>query len=55
MASMARKDICMGVPVVLGRSGWEKIINLRLSDAEKAAFEKSSGSRSLNDDAALNL
>ncbi len=31
----------MGVPVVLGRNGWEKIINLRLSDAEKAAYEKS--------------
>jgi len=36
-----QKDICMGVPVVLGRNGWEKIINLRLSDAEKAAYEKS--------------
>src|SRR5690606_220487 len=24
-----QKDICMGVPVVIGRNGWEKIINLR--------------------------
>lgn len=36
-----QKDICMGVPVVIGRNGWEKIINLRLSNEEKAAFEKS--------------
>jgi malate dehydrogenase len=44
-----QKDICMGVPVVLGRNGWEKIVNLRLSDAEKAAFEKSAEAvRSMN-------
>jgi len=36
-----QKDICMGVPVVIGAGGWEKIINLRLSDAEKASFAKS--------------
>ena len=36
-----QKDICMGVPVVLGRNGWEKIVTLRLSNEEKAAFEKS--------------
>jgi malate dehydrogenase len=36
-----QKDICMGVPVVVGRNGWEKIINLRLNEAEKAAFAKS--------------
>lgn len=36
-----QKDICMGVPVVIGAGGWDKIINLRLSDAEKAAFAKS--------------
>jgi malate dehydrogenase len=36
-----QKDICIGVPVVIGRTGWEKIINLRLSNAEKEAFEKS--------------
>ncbi|MDP5140007.1 MAG: malate dehydrogenase [Spirosomaceae bacterium] len=35
------KDICIGVPVVIGRNGWEKIINLRLSNDEKAAFAKS--------------
>ncbi|MCP9766762.1 malate dehydrogenase [Lacihabitans sp. LS3-19] len=36
-----QKDICIGVPVVIGRNGWEKIINLRLSNSEKEAFEKS--------------
>lgn len=36
-----QKDICMGVPVVIGRNGWEKIVPLRLSNEEKAAFEKS--------------
>lgn len=36
-----QSDICMGVPVVIGRNGWEKIINLRLSNEEKAAFGKS--------------
>lgn len=36
-----QKDICIGVPVVIGKNGWEKIINIRLSNAEKEAFEKS--------------
>ena len=36
-----QKDIFMGVPVVIGRNGWEKIINLRLGEKEKAAFAKS--------------
>lgn len=36
-----QKDICIGVPVTIGRNGWEKIINLRLSNEEKEAFEKS--------------
>ena len=36
-----QKDICMGVPVVIGAGGWEKIISLRLSESEKAAFAKS--------------
>ncbi|WP_394993981.1 malate dehydrogenase [Emticicia sp.] len=36
-----QKDICMGVPVVIGRNGWEKIINLRFNQEEQAAFAKS--------------
>ena len=34
-------DIAIGVPVVLGKNGIEKIINLKLNDEEKALFEKS--------------
>ncbi|HET7114992.1 MAG TPA: malate dehydrogenase [Hanamia sp.] len=35
------KDICIGVPVVIGKNGWEKIIDFKLNDAEKAAFKQS--------------
>ncbi|KAA6440596.1 malate dehydrogenase [Dyadobacter flavalbus] len=44
-----QNDICMGVPVVLGKNGWEKIIDLELNETEKAAFEKSAEAvRSMN-------
>lgn len=33
------KDLCMGVPVVLGKSGVEKIIELDLNDEEEANFK----------------
>ena len=36
-----QSDICIGVPVILGKSGWEKIVNLDLNDAEKTEFAKS--------------
>ena len=36
-----QKDICLGVPVVIGKNGWEKIIDFNLNDEEKAAFVKS--------------
>ncbi len=36
-----QSDICLGVPVRLGKTGWEEIIDYQLNDAEKAAFEKS--------------
>lgn len=36
-----QEDIMMGVPVILGKNGIEKILPLKLSDAEKATFEKS--------------
>lgn len=35
------KDICIGVPVVLGKNGFEKIIDLKLNDDEKAKFKAS--------------
>jgi malate dehydrogenase len=36
-------DICFGVPVKLGRNGVEQIIELKLSDEEKAMADKSVG------------
>lgn len=45
-----QKDICIGVPVILGRNGVEKIIDIKLNDAEKALFEKSAAAvRATND------
>jgi malate dehydrogenase len=35
------KDICMGVPCIIGRSGVEQIIELNLSAEEKKAFRSS--------------
>lgn len=44
-----QKDICMGVPVVIGRSGWEKIVDYKLNAEEKASFDKSAEAvRSMN-------
>ncbi|MGA1225706.1 MAG: malate dehydrogenase [Tamlana sp.] len=34
-------DICIGVPVILGRNGIEKIVDIELSDAEKAHMQAS--------------
>ena len=34
-------DICIGVPVILGRNGWEQVVDFKLNAEEKAAFEKS--------------
>lgn len=36
-----QKDICLGVPVIIGKNGWEKIVDYNLNDEEKAAFSKS--------------
>jgi malate dehydrogenase len=33
-----QKDICIGVPVVIGKNGWENIIDLDLNDNEKDLF-----------------
>lgn len=35
------KDLCIGVPCLLGRNGIEKIVELPLNDEEKALFKKS--------------
>jgi len=36
-----QKDICLGVPVVIGKNGWEKIIDFKLNEEEQTAFNKS--------------
>ena len=36
-----QKDICIGVPVIIGKGGWEKIVDFNLNDEEKALFAKS--------------
>ncbi|HYJ65725.1 MAG TPA: malate dehydrogenase [Parafilimonas sp.] len=45
-----QKDICMGVPVVIGKNGWQKIVEVDLNEDEKAAFAKSADAvRNMND------
>lgn len=45
-----QKDICLGVPVTIGRNGWEKILDFELNDAEQAEFNKSADAvRNMND------
>lgn len=45
-----QKDICMGVPVVIGKNGFEKIVDYKLNAEEQAAFNKSAEAvRSMND------
>lgn len=36
-----QKDICLGVPVIVGNKGWESIVDLKLNETEQAAFNKS--------------
>lgn len=44
-----QNDICIGVPVTIGKTGWEKIIEFDLNEEEKTLFKKSADSvRSTN-------
>lgn len=44
-----QSDICIGVPVIIGRNGWEKIVDYNLNEEEQAAFNKSADAvRSMN-------
>ena len=44
------KDICLGAPVILGRNGIEKIVEIELNDAEKAHMKESAeGVRKVNE------
>ncbi len=49
------KDMFFGVPVMLGRTGIEKIIEYKLDDAEKAMFEKSAAAVKETHEALKNL
>ena len=45
-----QKDICLGVPVVIGKNGWEKIVDYKLNESEQALFNKSADAvRNMND------
>ncbi len=44
-----QSDICLGVPVVVGKNGWEKIVDYKLNAEEQAEFNKSAEAvRSMN-------
>jgi malate dehydrogenase len=44
-----QSDICLGVPVIVGKSGWERIVDYKLNNEEQAAFNKSADAvRSMN-------
>ncbi|NWO29838.1 malate dehydrogenase [Capnocytophaga sp. oral taxon 903] len=38
-----QKDVCVGVPVIIGKNGIEKIVEVKLDEAEKAKFAESTG------------
>jgi malate dehydrogenase len=45
-----QSDICLGVPVVIGKSGWEKIVPMNLTTTEQELFNKSAEAvRSMNE------
>lgn len=45
-----QKDICLGVPVVIGKTGWEKIIDYKLTEDEQAKFNASADAvRNMNE------
>ena len=45
-----QKDICIGVPAIIGRNGVESIVDVKLNAEEKALFEKSADAvRKTND------
>ncbi|HYD19878.1 MAG TPA: malate dehydrogenase [Flavipsychrobacter sp.] len=45
-----QNDICLGVPVVIGKNGWEKIVDYKLNEEEQGLFNKSADAvRNMND------
>ncbi|WP_339795422.1 malate dehydrogenase, partial [uncultured Imperialibacter sp.] len=44
-----QKDICVGVPVIIGKNGWEKVVDFKLNAEEKTKFEASAAAvRNMN-------
>jgi malate dehydrogenase len=45
-----QSDICLGVPVIIGKDGWEKIIDYKLNSDEQGLFDKAADAvRSMNE------
>jgi malate dehydrogenase len=45
-----QSDICIGVPTIIGKNGWEKIMDLNLNYKESVSFEKSASAvRTMNE------
>ena len=45
-----QSDICIGVPTIIGKNGWEKIMDLNLNNKESANFKKSASAvRTMNE------
>ena len=45
-----QSDICIGVPTIIGKNGWKKIMDLNLNDKESVNFEKSAAAvRKMNE------
>jgi malate dehydrogenase len=45
-----QSDICLGVPVTIGKNGWEQILDFQLNEEEQAMFNKSADAvRNMNE------
>ncbi len=51
-----QNDICVGVPVIVGKDGWEEVVDFKLNDEEKAKFAASADAvRKMNGALAANV
>jgi malate dehydrogenase len=45
-----QSDICLGVPVIIGKNGWKRIVDFKLNEEEQGLFSKSADAvRNMND------
>jgi malate dehydrogenase len=45
-----QKDICLGAPVIIGKNGWERIVDYKLNAQEQELYNKSADAvRNMND------